>query len=67
MLLVASPIKLLAAKTNYYYTDEKRNMIIKFQRIIEYLENLPITVLSVDNVEADDVIAYIGKQVYNKP
>ena len=48
-------------------TDEKRNMIIQFQRIIEYLENLPITVLSVDNVEADDVIAYIGKQVYNKP
>ena len=48
-------------------TDEKRNMIIQFQRIIEYLGNLPITVLSVDNVEADDVIAYIGKQVYNKP
>ena len=48
-------------------TDEKRNMIIQFSRIIEYLGNLPITVLSVDNVEADDVIAYIGKQVYNKP
>lgn len=25
MLLFASPLKLLAAKTNYYYTDEKRN------------------------------------------
>ena len=48
-------------------TNEKRNMIIQFQRIIEYLGNLPVTVLSVDNVEADDVIAYLGKQVYNKP
>jgi len=43
--------------------DEKQNMIMQLQRVVEYLETLPITVLSYDNIEADDTIGYLCKQV----
>jgi len=43
--------------------DEHKNMIMKLQRIVEYLETLPVTILSYDNIEADDTIGYISKQV----
>ena len=43
--------------------EERENMIRQIQRTIEYLDFLPITMLSIDNVEADDIIAYTAKQV----
>ena len=43
--------------------DEKQNMIMQLQRIVEYLDTLPITVLSYDNIEADDTIGYLCRQV----
>ena len=43
--------------------DEKQNMIMQLQRIVEYLDTLPVTVLSYDNIEADDTIGYICRQV----
>jgi len=43
--------------------DERMNMIMQIQRVVEYLDNLPLTVLSYDNIEADDTIGYICKQV----
>ena len=43
--------------------DEKQNMIMQIQRVVEYLDNLPLTVLSYDNIEADDTIGYIFRQV----
>ena len=43
--------------------DEKQNMIMQIQRVVEYLDNLPLTVLSYDNIEADDTIGYICRQV----
>ena len=43
--------------------DEKKNMIMQIQRVVEYLEQLPITVLSYDNIEADDTIGYLCRQV----
>lgn len=43
--------------------DERHSMLMQLSRCVEYLETLPITVLSVDNVEADDVIAYSTKQL----
>lgn len=46
--------------------DEKVSMAQQMHRLIEYLENMPITILSVDNIEADDAIAYISQQVYNE-
>ena len=44
--------------------DEKQNMIMQIQRTVEYLETLPLTVLSYDNIEADDTIGYLCKQVF---
>ena len=43
--------------------DEKQNMIMQLQRVVEYLDTLPITVLSYDNIEADDTIGYLCRQV----
>ena len=43
--------------------DEKQNMIMQLQRIVEYLDALPVTVLSYDNIEADDTIGYLCRQV----
>ncbi len=39
--------------------DEKASMKAQFSRIVQYLDCLPITLLSIDNIEADDTIAYI--------
>ena len=43
--------------------DEKMNMVMQIQRVVEYLDTLPVTVLSYDNIEADDTIGYICRQV----
>ena len=43
--------------------DEKQNMIMQLQRIVEYLDTLPVTVFSYDNIEADDTIGYLCRQV----
>jgi len=41
-------------------TEEKNAMKIQFSRLIEYLDFLPINVISIDKIEADDTIAYIA-------
>jgi DNA polymerase-1 len=41
-------------------TEEKNAMKIQFSRLIEYLDLLPINVISIDRIEADDTIAYIA-------
>jgi DNA polymerase-1 len=46
--------------------DERHSMLMQLSRCVEYLETLPLTIVSVDNVEADDVIAYIAKQLLPK-
>jgi len=46
--------------------DERQNMIMQLQRCVEYLDTLPVTVLSYDNIEADDTIGYLCKQVLTK-
>ena len=43
--------------------DEKHNMMMQLSRCVEYLDTLPITVLSYDNIEADDTIVYLCRQV----
>jgi DNA polymerase I len=44
--------------------DEAQSMKTQFKRIIQYFDVLPVTLISIDNIEADDVIAYITKQYY---
>jgi len=39
---------------------EKDAMKIQFSRLIEYLDFLPVNVISIDRIEADDTIAYIA-------
>jgi DNA polymerase-1 len=43
--------------------DEEESMKMQLGRLVDYLEQLPVTLISVDNVEADDVMAYISKQI----
>ena len=40
--------------------EEKDAMKIQFSRLIEYLDFLPVNVISIDRIEADDTIAYIA-------
>jgi DNA polymerase-1 len=39
--------------------DEQASMKRQFQRVIQYLDILPVTIMSIDNIEADDAIAYL--------
>ena len=43
--------------------DEQESMKLQMGRLIQYLEQLPVTLISIDDIEADDTIAYITKQV----
>jgi len=42
---------------------EAENMRRQFRRLIEYLDCLPVGVITIENIEADDTIAYISKQI----
>ena len=44
--------------------DEQDSMKRQFGRVIQYLNCLPVTTLSIDNVEADDIMAYIANEIY---
>jgi len=44
--------------------DEKISMRRQMSRILEYLEHLPVQVICVDNIEADDTIAYLTMQYF---
>ena len=52
--------------TNWEIYDNKdqeyASMSAQIERLVEYLHMLPVDLLAIDKVEADDVIAYIGKQ-----
>lgn len=46
--------------------DEKRSMMEQMARLVEYLLELPVNVLVIDSVEADDVVAYLALDVFKK-
>ena len=46
--------------------DEEQSMIQQMGRLIEYLEQLPLTLVSVDGIEADDGMAHISQQLLPK-
>jgi len=46
--------------------DEHKNAMRQLMRIADYLEQLPITVLIHDNIEADDVLAYLADEVFTE-
>jgi len=44
--------------------EEQQMMIRQLNRVVEYLECLPITIVNMENNEADDVIGYCSKHVF---
>lgn len=44
--------------------EEEQNLKKQLLRTINYLDYLPLTVMAVDNVEADDVIAYLALEKF---
>ena len=46
--------------------EEKEAMKIQFSRLLNYLDFLPINVISIDRIEADDTIAYIAHTLMNE-
>ena len=47
--------------------DEDDAKVDQMVRIIQYLKTLPVKTISIDKVEADDIIAYLSKSVINHP
>ena len=43
--------------------NEEQSIKMQLSRLLRYLEQLPLTLVSIDGIEADDVIAYITKQI----
>ena len=43
--------------------DEEQSMKQQMGRLVEYLEQLPLTLVCIDGIEADDTMAYISQQV----
>jgi DNA polymerase-1 len=46
--------------------EEKEAMKIQFSRLLDYLDFLPVNVISIDRIEADDTIAYIAHTLMNE-
>jgi len=46
--------------------DEEQSMRQQMGRLVEYLEQLPLTLICVDGIEADDTMAYISQQLLPK-
>jgi len=46
--------------------DEQQSMKQQMGRLIEYLEQLPLTLICVDGIEADDTMSYISQQLLPK-
>ena len=44
--------------------QEHKMMIRQLNRLIEYLECLPLTIITQDNIEGDDVIGYCSKHLF---
>jgi len=53
------PNRLIALKEE----SEQENMRRQLTRLVKYLDNLPVTILSIENIEADDTIGYIASEV----
>ena len=43
--------------------DEEESMRLQLGRLVDYLEHLPLTLICVDGIEADDTMAYVSQQI----
>ena len=46
--------------------EEQKMMIRQLNRVVEYLECLPLSIMNMENCEADDVIGYLSKHIYKE-
>lgn len=46
--------------------EEQKQMKYQMGRVIQYLKNLPVTFICIDNIEADDTIGYLTNMCQNK-
>ena len=60
------PIRLNRAYHNLTDDEELKNKIWQQSRIIEYLNQMPIIQSMIEEVEADDIIAYVSQMSYYK-
>jgi len=44
--------------------EEQQMMIRQLNRVVEYLECLPVSIMNMEQTEADDVIGYLSKHIY---
>ena len=56
--------RLNRAHTTLTRNEEQQMMIRQLNRVVEYLECLPISIMNMENCEADDVIGYLSKHIY---
>lgn len=47
------------------WEDERISMRRQMMRVIEYFQVLPVQIVCIDNIEADDTIAYIASNYYS--
>lgn len=52
--------------TSVSQEDEKVSMQQQLARLIQYLDCMPVTTMAIENIEADDAIAYICQQIYTE-
>ena len=45
---------------------EKQAMLAQMTKLVEFLHSLPVSVIAIDHIEADDTIAYISTQMFPK-
>lgn len=57
------PVRLNRAYDMTTDEQERENMKYQLVSLIEMLECLPVTIMALDNVEADDVIAYLSQLI----
>jgi len=46
--------------------DESESITNQMLRLVEYLKCLPVSLMSIDKIEADDVIGYLSKELQNE-
>ena len=45
--------------------NEEQAMAQQISRLVNYLENLPVKIISIDGIEADDTMAYIARTIFS--
>jgi DNA polymerase-1 len=59
--------KINVLRKDYFGDDaeaDTKNQQRQLLRLMQYVYNLPVTIISIDNIEADDTIAYLATEIF---